>query len=664
MSWSLWSKRQLLTALPVDPLVATSGSSIPSWFTVYGGSNMASQIIADHALQTVSNNTVSGTTAYVYNGVAAVNTVQQQSVEIQNNYSAGTGSTQFGLQARTNSNDTTYYALETSLFAKSGNGSISIIKSVAGTVTTLATYNLTTTLSPAVEIQFLDSQYSNNVYNMKFLVQTDAGNSNLADLKAEIWLQGTAEPTAWQLSTTDGDTTLKGVSGYGGIMEIPSTGTGAGTFNVVNGYAESTTGDPATITNFTASPTDYTGSYPVTATFNAAATYAHGTISSYTIDFGDGTTPVTTSAVVNLTHSYTAAPAFAYTATLTVTDSTSGTVQAQQEISANTSVSTDPTGTLTMDRAGGNGISASNPLLVHVMATGTANASHALTSYILNFGDGTVMDMPIPSGSGTGTLDLYTNHLYTANGRFSPTLTLVGNDGATTIVTDATAFTPTLLVSSTPPTVAISFSTSTNKLTAVFSEDVGAALAGQVDSNDNPLGESLWTDGAYTGATFPLLSGSFANALDIRNDSSGASLSLSGDTFSYNASNFTATWDLSGVTGLNTTSTSYTARLFASQIQDQAGNDLDGINRRHRRPKRRNPLRPCVPIHLGHHRQRRGVEHVDAPDLRPHPRLRQRGAVHHHHHHQRHGVHPVHLHQQRHLQHGDWGSVLGQHRNP
>ncbi len=32
------------------------------------------------------------------------------------------------------------------------------------------------------------------------------------------------------------------------------------------------------------------------------------------------------------------------------------------------------------------------------------------------------------------------------------------------------------------------------------------------------------------------------------------------------------------MTGLNTSSTSYTARLFATDIQDQAGNDLDGIN--------------------------------------------------------------------------------------
>ena len=577
-------QRQLLTALPVDPLAASSGSSIPAWFTVYGGSNMASQFISDHALQTVSNNTVTGATSYVYNLVPTTNSVQQQTVQIDNNYYFGTGSTQFGLQARTNTSGNTFYALETSLFNKTASGSISIVKEVStengGFPVTLATYNLNSVLSPATVIQFQDSLFTNNAYNMKFLVQTDTGNTSLTDLKAEIWLQGTAEPTAWQLATTDGDTSLQG-AGYGGIMEIPSTGKGAGTLNVVNNYAESTTGDPATIANFTSNTTDYTGSYPVTATFNAAATYAHGTISSYIINFGDGTTPVTTASVVNLTHSYTTAPSQAYTATLTVTDSTGGTIQAQQVISANTAVTTDPTGTLSMDREGQRHRAASNPLLVHFQTTGTpyTGTGYSLTSYILNFGDGTSMDMPIPSGSGTGTLSIDTNHTYTITGNLTPTLTLVGNDGATTIVTDTTAFTPTLLISSAPPTVSVSFSS--NKVIAVFSEDVGASLVGQVDStnNDAPLGEPLWTDGAYPGTTFPLIAGSFINALDIRNDTSGLNIPLAGETFSYNASNFTATWNLASLTtALNTTNTPYTARLFATQIQDQAGNDLDGIN--------------------------------------------------------------------------------------
>ena len=138
----------------------------------------------------------------------------------------------------------------------------------------------------------------------------------------------------------------------------------------------------------------------------------------------------------------------------------------------------------------------------------------------------------------------------------------MGNDSAAAVVND-TSF-PTILVSSTPPTVTLTMDTTTNIMTAVFSEDVGAALVSQVDSNDNPLGEPEWTDGGIS------------NALDIRNDNSGGNISLTGAAFTYNSTNFTATWNLTGL--LNTSSTSYTARLFGTDIQDQAGNDLDGVN--------------------------------------------------------------------------------------
>ena len=406
-------QRQLLTSAPVDPLAVTNGSQPSVSFTVYGGSNMASQVIAEDKLQTISNNTVSGSTAFVYNAVSTVNSVQQETVQIQNNYYAGTGSTKFGLQARVNSSGNTFYALETSTFNANGNGSFSIVKSDAGTVTTVGTYALTIPLAPATAIVYQDSQFTNVLYNLKFLVQTDAGNTSLTDLKAEVWQVGAAEPTTWQLATTDGDTNLQG-AGYGGILETPTSGTGNGTVNVVSGYSQSTTGDAATINNFSgATPTGWSGTYPVTVTFNAAATYGHGTISSYVLDYGDGSAPLTSSAIVNITHSYTAAPAFSYTSTLTVTDSASATSIAQQVIAANTSVSTDPSGSLTTDRNGGNGISASNLLLIHFQAVGTSNGSQALSQYMLNFGDGTSMNMPV---SGTGTFDLFVDHQYTANG--------------------------------------------------------------------------------------------------------------------------------------------------------------------------------------------------------------------------------------------------------
>ena len=76
-------QRQLLTAAPIDPLAVSNGSNPSVSFTVYGGSNMASQVIAEDKLQSISNNTVSGSTSYVYNAVSTVNSVQQETVQIQ-----------------------------------------------------------------------------------------------------------------------------------------------------------------------------------------------------------------------------------------------------------------------------------------------------------------------------------------------------------------------------------------------------------------------------------------------------------------------------------------------------------------------------------------------------------------------------------------------------
>ncbi len=133
------------------------------------------------------------------------------------------------------------------------------------------------------------------------------------------------------------------------------------------------------------------------------------------------------------------------------------------------------------------GSAATNPLIVQFVTSGQAHSStDPIVSYTLNFGDGDVISMPIPSGGGTGTLSLDLAHDYTSQGTFYPTLTLVGNDGAAT-VKDA----PSIVITgnNTVPTVALSYSTSTSKLTAVFSEDVGAALVGQYNTSYTALGE-------------------------------------------------------------------------------------------------------------------------------------------------------------------------------
>ena len=359
------------------------------------------------------------------------------------------------------------------------------------------------------------------------------------------------------MSITSNDSTLNGSgkSGYGGIWENPPDNN---TYMHVTGYSASPVGDPPVITTFTSTPPGWSGTYPVTVTFNAAATYANGTITAYILNYDDGSAPLEQSgAIVNQTHSYTAAPTFAYTATLTVADS-AGSLTQQQLTATAPSVSTSPAGAIATDRVGGNG---TGSLQVNFQTSGTAYSGKQITGYVLNFGDDSIMNVPVQSG--VTSFSINTTHTYSTNGSFNATLTVIDSDGATKVITQ------NILFSSTPPTVVVSFNTATSILSAAFSEDVGAALVSQTASNGSPLGESLWVDAATS-------AGSIATALDIRNDSSGGNLTLTSAPFSYNASTYTGTWNLTGL--LNTSSTSYTARLFAIEIQDQAGNDLDGIN--------------------------------------------------------------------------------------
>ena len=186
---------------------------------------------------------------------------------------------------------------------------------------------------------------------------------------------------------------------------------------------------------------------------------------------------------------------------------------------------------------------------VHFETSGSAAAGHTLASYVLNFGDGTVINMPV--GSGSGTLRLAMDHNYTADGNFSVSLTLTDDGGAVTVSQQS------ILISSVPPNVpSASFNSSTGVLTVTFGEDVGATAAnGQ-----------YWTDGG------------FADALDLRNDSTGGSVSVPAGDFTYGPTpgsntTYTATWNLSGLVDL---SGHYTVRLLAADITDAAGNHLDG----------------------------------------------------------------------------------------
>ena len=589
-------QRQLLsTSVTGDLFAATSGTSFnsspfPSLWTTVNPTGQTPYIVDDQLL--ITNGHFS--TYYLANGTAnTISSVQQMS------FSATGYNSAFGLVARSDSIAHNFYGMELGQVGTGNTAVLSIFKSVANNQTTLT----------SVTLSSLGALTYGTQYNLKFLVQTDPVNSSLTDLDADVWAQGTTDPGwLWPVSGTgdftDGTNEFNGgayASGYDGIWSNPNYNGDAGSGNTSNlfNYVESDTptstpsNDLPEITSFTSSPAPFSSSG--TVTFNASATapvnvYVGGpveSISSYSLNFGDGSSALTSSAaMVNVTHTYTSIPGFAYAPTLTVTDSNGGNATQQIWAVTNTSVTTDPTASLVVDRDGGNGVKASNPLIVHFITSGTASSSDPLADYILNFGDGSpIMSVPVSGGSDGEIWTLDTDHAYSSKGTFDATLTVVGTNGAATVKAQS-IFTTN---SASAPTVTPSYNTSTNILTAVFSEDVGAALADQFNSSGTPLGQQIWSDGASTVNTLNATNvstgvnlqvpGSFAAALDIRNDNSGGSISLAGETFSYNSSDFTATWNLASLTTpLNTSSTSYTARLFATDIQDQAGNDLDGIN--------------------------------------------------------------------------------------
>ena len=225
-------------------------------------------------------------------------------------------------------------------------------------------------------------------YNLKLLVQTDATNTSETDLYADVWRQGQPDP-GWELSTTDHATILNGTgsnaSGYDGILAAPNYDGESTDTSYLSNYVESNTpGDLPEINSFTASPTNVSGNGTVlfNATATAPATYLPGgpgttpvseSITSYVLNFGDpGSTPLTTTSLANVIHTYTTNNSYdAYTAALTVTDTSGSETSESLTVETNPSVTTDPTGTLIINRDGGNGINAGNPLVVQFTSSGT-----------------------------------------------------------------------------------------------------------------------------------------------------------------------------------------------------------------------------------------------------------------------------------------------------
>ena len=176
------------------------------------------------------------------------------------------------------------------------------------------------------------------------------------------------------------------------------------------------TGGGGTQTGPTAqlSVTPSSGTAPLAVTADASASTAGSSpISSYTFDFGDGTT-VGPQPGPTASHTYTTAGS--YVVKVTATDGNGLTSQANQTVTVNPQA-TGPTAQLSVTPSSGTA-----PLAVTADASASTAGSSPISSYTFDFGDGTTVGpQPGPTAS----------HTYTTAGSYVVKVTATDGNGLT-----------------------------------------------------------------------------------------------------------------------------------------------------------------------------------------------------------------------------------------
>jgi len=216
-------------------------------------------------------------------------------------------------------------------------------------------------------------------------------------------------------------------------------------------------------------PTQTTGSVPLNVSFVAAD--STGDISTYSWDFGDGTS----STGPSTSHTYTVSGT--YTAILNVVDQAGATHQATTVITAqpNTAPPVPPTAVVSSSTAAGNA-----PLKVTFNGTSSTTTDSSLVSYNWTFGDGS---------QATGET---TSHTFTTAGTYYTKLTVVDSNGLSDSVN-----TPIVVIGTAPaneiPNASISTSQLQGDSTLIVSFD-----ASQSSDPDGTLVSYNWNFGDGT----------------------------------------------------------------------------------------------------------------------------------------------------------------------
>ena len=168
----------------------------------------------------------------------------------------------------------------------------------------------------------------------------------------------------------------------------------------------------------TSSPSPATGKAPLHVTFNGSGSSdSDGSVVSWTLDFGDGSTVASGSGPPPSSTGHTYAVG-SYTATLTVTDDDGAPDSAS--VSVNAKANVPPTAVLTSSPSPATGKA---PLHVTFNGSGSSDSDGSVVSWTLDFGDGSTV------ASGSGPPPSSTGHTY-AVGSYTATLTVTDDDGA------------------------------------------------------------------------------------------------------------------------------------------------------------------------------------------------------------------------------------------